>query len=656
MRNYPVDNQSVSDGSNESVRSLAEGPREYHLYFPTKLMTNGPDFSARDIQRLIDVRNLLAFLEGQPLVRTRATPTIFHILTSVTSLLQEFEFTNVDGSTYGEACTSVFGFYLEIEKLSDVSQSREKTIEGIILGERMRSQELYNEAFAHAVGKYEAVKAVKPELYSQISPNTRKRLDRAFLDLNQRQRAAELRLTEFEFPSLFAGIAASTSSEESKFVRFKAWKSHFFSLRKVVFSYYKDLHGQWPPKASSKKNNFVEGGLNRLVLKGLYVDLCGLYDLLADRQSLTNRGIDASDDKIDAPNVDPTAAALRRLLSEFDRSSPPVAPPIPFDLPLLPTMATLNPNYLGMGPKDQHMLATKKLKDHENHLVIAKSHNMFTVPKTNFLEMFKAFEQKESRGKNCSQLAEMRYGHWIFLYAVLQSLPMLVVDAPGLRYTEGVEYFLCEPSMGNPPWMEDAGVKREWYGVASSGQAVVLPSDLVVHGVEGIYRRSHCWAIAEKWISEGDTGPTHTASPETGRTAALSPLQPPPGFAGGELGFRPSSRDEARNSIGTLDGVAPEHRGRSRQSQRNSIAIGLEKLPIPISTGFASPSLLTTGSRGQSPGGLNLYDNSGRRASSSGASSGTEPKGSTFDDILGTMNSEKPKEAGRGKGLMSRFT
>ena len=663
-----MDNQSTSDGSNESVRSLADGPREYHLYFPTKLSSNGPQFSQRDLQRLVDVRNLFAFLEGQVLVRTRATPTIFHVLIAIASLLREFEFTNFDSSTYGEAANTAFGYCLAVERLGDVSQSREKTIEGIILGERMRSTELYNEAFAHAVGKYEAVTSVKPDLFSQISSNTRNRMERAFLDLTQRQRAANHCLAEFEFPSLFAGIAASTSSEESKYVRFKAWKSHFMSLRKVVLSYYKDLHGQWPPKASSKKNNFVEGGLNRLVLKGLYIDLCGLYDLLVDRESFTTRGFDASDDK-DVPNVDPTAAALRRLLGEFDRSSPPVTPPIPFDIPLVPTMATLNPSYLGMGPKDQNTLATKKLKDHEYQLVVAKSHNMYAVHKTPFLEMYKSFEAKESRGKTCAHLADMRYGHWIFLYAVLQSLPMLVVDAPGLHYTEGVEYFLCEPSMGNPPWMEDAAVKREWYGIASSGHAVVLPSDLVVHGVEGIYRRSHCWSMASRWINEGEAAFAAPAAAEISRSDALSPLQPPPGFAGGELGVRPTARDEARNSVSGVDGIGgagavPERRGRSRQSQRNSIAIGLEKLPIPM--GAASPALSAAGSRGESPAGLNLYDNGGRRVSSSGPSgagappSASEYKGSTFDDILGSMDTEQTgsgsKEAGRGKGLMGRFT
>ena len=661
--NFPYENQSTLDESYESIETANEGVRNYELPFPTNLSSNGQEISARDFRRLIDVRNLFALLEGQALVRTRENPTPFRVFTSIASLLQELQFTNIDGSTYGEAAATAFGFCSRMERLADVSQSREKTIEGIILGERMRSLELYNEAFAHAVGKYEAINRVNPSLYSQISPNTRKRLDRAFLDLGQRQRGAELRLSEFEFPSLFAGIAASTSSEESKFIRFKAWKSNFQALRKTVLCFYKDVHGQWPPKANSKKNNFVEGGLNRLVLRGLYNDLCGLYELLVDREAITTRGIDPSEDK-DATNVNPTAAVLRRLLAEFDRSSPPVTPPIPFDVPLIPSIATLNPNYLGLGPKEQNKLANKKLKDHENQLIVAKSHNNLTNdyehgPRMIFLDMFRDLEAKEARGKTCSQLEDMRCGYWLFIYAVLQSLPMLVVDAPGLRYTEGVEYFLCEPSMGNPPWMEDAAVKREWYGVANSGNTVILPSDLVNHGVEGIYRRSFCWMKAAQWINRFNAGPTNRKRLEIDQATALSPLQPPRGLGIADFGVQQFSgaKDELRDSISSDGSLASESRGRSRQSHRRSIALGLEKLALPITPG-TSPSLAATGFRGQSPAGIKMCDRDGRRVSSSdpfGKSMGDEYKGSTFDDILGNMAPEKPKEAGRGKGVMGRF-
>jgi len=123
---------------------------------------------------------------------------------SVAALLRRHEYTNIDGSSYGEAASSSFSFYLDDFQLANVTQSREKTIEGVILGEAMRSTELYNEAFAHAVGKYSALVGLKTSLFNEISSNTRARLERASLDLSLRQKSIFVRLNDFYFPSLFA--------------------------------------------------------------------------------------------------------------------------------------------------------------------------------------------------------------------------------------------------------------------------------------------------------------------------------------------------------------------------------------------------------------------------------------------------------------------
>ena len=91
---------------------------------------------------------------------------------------------------------------------------------------------------------------------------------------------------------------------------------------------------------------------------------------------------------------------------------------------------------------------------------------------------------------------------------VLQALPMLALDAPGLKWTQGVEYFLCEPPRGGVPWangnaqVAGAGSGRTWFSISESGGVVNLPSDIVEHGVEGIYRRSHCWVMAEHWTAQ----------------------------------------------------------------------------------------------------------------------------------------------------------
>lgn len=629
--------QSDSDGIGESLKSLDglhDGPREVHLYFPTGLTSDGNQLSPQETQILVDIRNLFAFLTSQPLVGTPVCPTVFRIFISIGAMLTKFDFNNIDGSTFGEAATASFDFCLDELRLADVRTSREKTIEGIILGESMRCASLYTESFTHAVGKYSSVKDRTYSLFDEISPPTLASLERASLDLASKQAAVNNRLLDFDFPSVFAGFAASTTSEESKFVRFKAWKANFMSMRKFIHQYYKDLHGQWPPKASSKKNAFVVGGLNRLVLKGLYADLCSLYDLKADRTQLTPRSNDSSDEEL--KTGDPIDAALRLLLSEFDRSSPPVAPPIPYDVPLIPSITTVEPRSHQLSDKERNKLRTRKLKEYETTLILTKTHNVDSDHETPFLKAYKKFEAKEAKGKNSLDLIDQAYGHWVFIYVVLQSLPLLVVDVSGLRYTEGVEYFLCQPPSGRLPWVEEAP-KTAWYGVQGGQHVVALPSHLVENGIEAVYRRSHCWTVADKWIGNAngdDIMQDNFLAPQ------LSPLAPPPGFGEG-FGTRPMSRgrDDGGNEL-----AVPGSRDRSSQSKRQSIALGLERLPIP--TGQDWSPVQTPGSRASSPAAYS------RRVSSmhGGGTPLSVDSGATFDQILGTMTAEPvPVKKTKGK-------
>ncbi|KAM3084675.1 hypothetical protein ACMFMG_003136 [Clarireedia jacksonii] len=635
-----IEHSGGSDGTLDSAVSFPETAKETHLYFPTELSTDdSTKLTAQDIQKLVDVRNFFAFMTGQPLVATSTCPTIYYIFLAISALLQKFEFTNHDGSTYGEAAAASFSFFADEYRLADVRGSREKNIEAIILGERMRSTELYHEAFVHAAGRWHGIKDLKSGLFQEISNNTRNRLERASLDLSQRHRTVDLRLADFDFPALFSGAAASNTSAESKIARFKHWKTHYLAMRRHILSYYKIVHGQWPPKSKSK-NSFVEGGLNRQVLKQLYTDMCNLYDLLADREAITTRTMDSEDQ--DASHANPIHLAARKVLSEFDRSSPPVLPPIPFDVPKVPTMATVEPGFPMLSPKDQHKASSRKLKEYELLLILAKSCNLDADKKTPFLEMYKQFEERESKGKNVQELVDQRYGHWLLIYAVLQSLPMLVIDVDNLRYTEGVEYFLCEPPLGNLPWMEDAaGVKMAWYGVQGGQGVVSLPSDIVQYGVEGVYRRSHCWSIAEKWIkcAEANDPLPDPMEPEDG---SMSPLAPPPGF--GSDFKRPNSRDSRRSSVASNGVLGGDNHTSNRHSQRNSVMLGLEMLPIPgnMEHGWRPDSPGSPGSamgrRTASPFRGSIGGTDSRPTSSSGR------RESTFDDILGSSGLGQKKK------------
>ncbi|KAK3300476.1 uncharacterized protein B0H64DRAFT_314396 [Chaetomium fimeti] len=598
----------------------ADGPvTEGHLYLP---------LGNTDVERLVAARNLFAFLTHQPLVGTSENPTLFAALLQVAGLLRRFNFCSFDGSSFGESVDTAFDLFMDQTGIADVRHSREKTLEALILAEQIKSWNLYNEAFAHAVGKYELLLELKSPLYDRISVSTRQRMDRAHLDLANRQASVNSRLEAFEFPSLFSGTANSTSSDEYKNVKFKEWRTSFAKMKSFALNYYKGLFGNWPPRARSKKNHFSQSGLNRQCLKILYSDFCALYDLLVDRQSMTPRVIgeghdDSDDDTKEKTPGEASISALRRVLGEFDKSSPPVLPPVPFDVPKLPSMTAIYENYHELPAKKQAKYS-KALQPHELQLILIKSRNIDTdslnLP---FLTAYKDFELKESKGTNPADLADQRIGNWLFLYVVLQSLPMLVVDAPGLRYTEGVEDFLCQAPQGNPPWTEDAGQTRKMWFQTGSSNVVELSADVVMFSVEGIYMRSHCWLAAKEWDGASAGGGPPAAAP----TEQTSPLQPP------RAGFRdmdpstttgaPSTTASSNNPLTThqhqqqhraqspgagaatrsTPSSSPHLRPRSgsndraRQAFRASIAIGLEPLPMPAAPSFdRSSRVLSVGS------------------------------------------------------------
>ncbi|KAL8689297.1 MAG: hypothetical protein Q9224_004670, partial [Gallowayella concinna] len=466
---------SPLDGSSQGSRTFSdsfdESPQQdLNLYLPLPLQADLASaystLGAGDIDQLIAVRNVFAFLTGQSLVATSSTPAIFGIFLKIADFLQRYEFSNLDGSTLGEDVTSNFVAYATKFRLADVRNSRERTMEAIILGERMRSWELYNEGFVHGVGRYDEIVKLSSPKYHMITDTTTKRLERATLDLNSRLKTVRTRLESFDFPSLFAGIANSTTSAESKTIRFKAWKASSLAMRRHVMAVYKERYGAWPPSAKSKKNEFEESGLNRILLQELYRDFADLYDALVNRSALTTRSADLALGNGSMTSGEHfTASALRRVLDEYDRSSPPVQPPVPFDMPLLPSLVGTRRGFETLEPKKQKKENTKSLANDEINQALMQSYNRDSINSTPFLQAFMTFERQAARGKTIEEMQDLRTGQWLFMYAVIQSLPLVVVDAPGIQWAKGVEYFLCEVPKGTPPWIQESH-NRGWYAIA----------------------------------------------------------------------------------------------------------------------------------------------------------------------------------------------
>ncbi|KAF2423799.1 hypothetical protein EJ08DRAFT_672390 [Tothia fuscella] len=605
---------SMSDPSEDShdPRHLGDGQDggPIHLYLPIALSAAAATKSANprafltsnDMDTLVSARNLFAFLLGQAIVATERKNTIFSVFLRISELLTSFGFSNLDGSTFGEIAHTSFDMYVEELHLGDVRASREKTIESIILAERMRSVMLYNEAFVHAVGKYDALLEVNPLKFGMILTITRQRLERAHMDLEVRTRNIEQKLVDFNFPAIFAGVMNSKTADEAKTVKFGEWGRSFHDMRNWFMNYYRGRFGAWPPKASSKKNNLETSGLNRLVLLELYRDLSDLYDLIVDRENLTTRTADlVVEDDYDGEDADgPMQRALRKVLNEYDRSTPPVQPPMPFDTPIIPSLTAIGDK------KAEAKARTKKLKKDTLNHVLHASYNKEANLATPFLDAFREYEYRRAEGSTISRIADIRQGQWIFLYAVLQSLPMLVVDAPAVKWTQGVEYFLCEPPRSGVPWVkEDPTANRSWYSIAGGAGVVSLPSDAIEHGIEGIYRRSHCWEMAEKWTAHSQIMSNIVAE------TLEAPLQPPPSF--GAMPGAPKSRDSSPGSD-------------SGRSKRKSVMMmGLEALPVPA---------------GINPGGVGGGSPHLRAISAADSSK-------TFDAILGPPAEPAGKKKGK---------
>lgn len=574
------------------VTSLSQ---ERHVYLPLgfsgDMSQPGAEPQGDDLELIVLYRNFFAFLAGGALIATPRQPTLFSVFIGVSTILKRFCFSNSDGSTFGEVPYNSFSRYCGELKLADVRSSREKTIEAIVLGEHLRSWPLYNEGFTHAVGRLTDIKSIKSPKYEKISPITMNRLERAHLDMEQRLLTVRAKLEDFDFPSMFAGIANSQTSTEAKLVRFKEWKAAFLDFRRFIIAFYRRKYGSWPPKASSKKNDFEESGLNRILLQQLYKDFTELYDVLVDRSAITTRTVDMLPMEEDAETNDQNETiqhAIRRVESEYDRATPPVIPPVPFDTPLIPQFSnSFNRRHVVIS--DKSAFQTKRLKENEINEVLLGSYNRESIPASTFIQDFFNYERRLGQGKTLEQIVDARCGQWLFMYAVLQALPMTVVDARDLQHTDGVEYFLCVAPRGGRPWIkEDQSTSRAWYNVASGGGIVSLPADLIDHSVEGIYRRSHCWTAATKWAQgtedeifgtaqRNDTSALQLPNVTGANSPYLSPQQSPyvspvhpphggPVSPSGSNGMRSVSRDRVSVNLGLEVTDAPPPQRTSRPS------------------------------------------------------------------------------------------
>ena len=420
------------------------------------------------------------------------------------------------------------------------------SLEVMYVGEKWRSSRLFLEGYLHTVGSWEQFKDSHHPLVEFLSPMTLSKLDRAVLDLSNRRNQIYEKFCgpsgDFAYPAMFSGVG--------KYPRFKRWRLGFSDTRELFIKHLKWMYGTWPPRPGRQGKGGLSGGetggLNREVLKQVEKNVALLWELVVnwDSPRYPPGGFAQEEEQV---QTGVTVAGgeeyqdLRALLEESDRATPPVQPRPMFDMPKLPIPPVRVGKKNTSGGKKEK---SKKIRGDATMEVLRQSWNSLPSSAADtgmelvhkYKEMEILFAQNKVlgsvQGRTIEDLQEYRKGCWIFIYAILQSLPMLVVDAPIVRWSDGCENFLCigwksalfpwedrdtvsggakiKPARGTPGssrrtstmWASAPGGISSIHdpmNLSELAAAAIVPGGVQDDDVGASYHRSYCWARAAKW-------------------------------------------------------------------------------------------------------------------------------------------------------------
>ncbi|KAK6347356.1 hypothetical protein TWF696_007424 [Orbilia brochopaga] len=375
--------------------------------------------------------------------------------------------------------------YLTRKEFDDVRNIPDLAAGMLIFAEKYRLPDLYKESFVHCVGMMNRLELSID--YQQISSITRAHLDRANLNIQVRTDKCDNLLVhgQFAFNDIWPHMSAGYPPARHAFDRFQ----------KFLVKHYQSRFGSWPPAGEK---------FGRLLYQQLQRDFDALYDFLVDKDVMWEPAAPSSSSastsshhratgatKLMNPykqdfRADDNSLQFTDILLSFDRSNK--YPHIPHPYPLVPDVKTTTAirtnkqsNFFGKRTVNN----TDKTIEKENALALIQATNLdalYTSPNNHLVAAYQLME-KSDRAIEIDP-HDARKGRWLLIYAILQTLATITVDAPDLKWTENVDYFLCAPLKGLPPWEQQPQSSRS--------------------GEEDDYcqYRSHCWTIPYHWNSQ----------------------------------------------------------------------------------------------------------------------------------------------------------
>lgn len=420
--------------------------------------------------------------------------------------------------------------YLLNREFDDLRNCPDVAAGMLVFAEKFQLGELWREAFCHCVGMLNQMEGGKE--YMEISPITKALIDRASLEIQVRTGYADSRLATFQYDDVWPTSSFTFSPSKIAYERFQ----------KFLIKHYQARFGAWPPPPQKGMNpasgwgfgfgggNCTEGAFSRQIYLQLQRDFAALYDYLVDKDvsweypltedsplpvgpgiststlgggtNFKNKPKMASPDKKHF-RADDDNLPLTDILIGFDRANG--FPHIPHPYPLVPelrgvprqgTSGTVGPqnmahqhskhSFLAKRASNSNTISSSTVAAMDKAAALALSeatniHSLLSRTASNELvDAFARFEKERSNGEFTP--AEGRKGRWILIYGVLQTLATVAGDAPGLKYTEDVEYSLSSKLKGTPPWVSGGVSAEEGPG-----------------GMDDHHIRSHCWTVMGTW-------------------------------------------------------------------------------------------------------------------------------------------------------------
>lgn len=366
-------------------------------------------------------------------------------------------------------------------------------------------ESLWREGFVHCTGMLAQLEGGGE--WREISPITKALIDRASLEIQVRVAGADQRLSNFNFTDMWPTTSSAAPHARAAFDKFQ----------KFLIKHYSSRFGSWPPHTP-------DGRLSRMVYVQLQRDFSALYDYLVDRDvSWSNSNAQTHHPRhsnaqgggvVNKPNntvagkklVNPKSPHWRAddeelhitdILITFDEKQN--YPHMPHPFPLVPP-----PMVVGRGFKNRFFpgarrgsitntptsaFTTPATADKAAALSLSESTNIMSLMSSSVSnDLVDAFAKHE-KSISASEIDphDARKGRWILIYGILQTLATVAVDAPGIRYTEGVDYFLCPKLRGTPPWKcgGERGMDPSFSGSSMAD--------------ERSHFRSHCWTVPRTW-------------------------------------------------------------------------------------------------------------------------------------------------------------